>query len=426
MKPDTLSQAWALRAPRSSSLVETGIFRSRLRGSVGSHPLTLHPLIYLVTLLAFGCQEVPSHEQPVDALPTAESPQELNLANEQVTHGRRNAITQAVEAATPAIVSVNVIGIQRLRVQDPLADLFSDPFFGQFFERRRPRVVERQIQNLGSGFLISPDGYIVTNDHVVGSATKITVSLSNGETLDAQLVGTDPSSDLALVKVHAERELPYLDFHAEEEAIVGEWAIALGNPFGLFEAADPTVTVGVVSGTGRHLGQQSGRIYRDMIQTDASINRGNSGGPLLNALGQVIGVNTAIYSESGGSVGLGFAVPAGKAVRILDELRTNGAVDRAYHTGLQVVNVDERIARALEMDAARGILVEAIQPNSPAHSAGIIQYDVIIALHGEAISDQSDYIARLHDYRPGDTLTHTIVRGGMLIELNMQVGRATQ
>ncbi len=319
----------------------------------------------------------------------------------------------------PAIVSVNVIEVQRLRVQDPLSDFFSDPFFEQFFQ---PRVVERPVQNLGSGFLISPDGYIVTNDHVVGNATKITVSLPSGETLDAQLVGTDRASDLALVKVDPAGELPYLAFHADEVPIVGEWAIALGNPFGLFEAAQPTVTVGVVSGTGRNLGQQSGRIYRDMIQTDASINRGNSGGPLLNALGRVIGVNTAIYSESGGSVGVGFAVPAWKAIRIVKELRTNGAVDRSYFTGLRGVDVTQRIALALKLGSVQGVMVESVERSSPAESAGLLQYDVIVALEGERIASLDDYIARLHDFRPGDRLTHSVIRGGRRLEISLHTG----
>ncbi len=395
-----------------------------VRVSSPTNTRTLHPLIYLAALLIIGCQDIPRQDSPINALPGVLPSDSLEVANYKVALGRRNAITRAVEMATPAIVSVNVIGVQRLRVQDPISDFFSDPFFGQFFERRRPRIVERQVKNLGSGFLISPDGFVVTNDHVVAAATAITVSLPSGETLDARLVGSDAASDLALVKVESQEALPYLDLQPDEDAIVGEWAIALGNPFGLFEAADPTVTVGVVSGTGRHLGQQSGRIYRDMIQTDASINRGNSGGPLLNALGRVIGVNTAIYSESGGSVGLGFAVPARKASRIVDELRNYGQVDRAYYTGLHGVNVNERIARALELETPHGVLIEAVQPRSPADEAGILQYDVIVALQGVAVSDHDDYIARLHDFRPGDTLTHSVVRAGTRIKLNLQVGRA--
>lgn len=380
---------------------------------------SVHPLVLLLTLVTIGCQDATHREQALPGPPVEPVDDSLSALNATVTSSRRNAITQAVESAVPAIVSVNVIEVQRLRVQDPLSDLFNDPFFGQFFE---PRVVERQVQNLGSGFLISPDGYIVTNDHVVGNATKITVSLPSGETLDARLVGTDKASDLALVKVDPASALPHLAFHANEVPIVGEWAIALGNPFGLFEAAQPTVTVGVVSGTGRNLGQQSGRIYRDMIQTDASINRGNSGGPLLNALGRVIGVNTAIYSESGGSVGVGFAVPAWKAIRIVEELRANGAVDRSYYTGLRGVDVTQRIALALKLESAQGVMVESVERGSPAEAAGLMQYDIIVALEGERIASLDDYIARLHDFRPGDRITHSVLRSGRRLEISLHTG----
>ena len=281
-------------------------------------------LVYLVAVLTLGCQNSARSQQQTDS---AVLPQSAVTLTDSVHLNRRNAITRAVGAATPAIVSVNVIEVQRIQY-DPFANFFRDPFLQQYLPRRRSQILERQVQNLGSGFVISPDGYIVTNDHVAGNATRITVSFPNGETLDGRLVGSDEVSDLALVKVDPPDELPHLTFATDEGPIVGEWAIALGNPFGLFEAAEPTVTVGVVSGAGRDLGHRDGRIYRDMIQTDASINRGNSGGPLMNARGEVIGVNTAIYSENGGSVGLGFAVPAAKAQRIIDELRAKGSVDR--------------------------------------------------------------------------------------------------
>ncbi len=217
--------------------------------------------------------------------------------------------------------------------------------------------------------------------------------------------------------------MPYLAFAEDGRSIVGEWAIALGNPFGLFEAAEPTVTVGVVSATGRDLGSSDGRIYRDMIQTDASINRGNSGGPLLNALGEVIGVSTAIYSESGGSVGLGFAVPAYKAERIIDELRVNGKVDRSYSIGLRGLDVNARFARALGLEEVKGLLVANVDPDSPADEAGFLPYDVIVAMEDEPIDNHNDYFARLYDFRPGDTLRCEVIRDGQRIELNLEIGR---
>ncbi len=376
-------------------------------------------LVYLVAVLTLGCQNSARSQQQTDS---AVLPQSAVTLTDSVHLNRRNAITRAVGAATPAIVSVNVIEVQRIQY-DPFANFFRDPFLQQYLPRRRSQILERQVQNLGSGFVISPDGYIVTNDHVAGNATRITVSFPNGETLDGRLVGSDEVSDLALVKVDPPDELPHLTFATDEGPIVGEWAIALGNPFGLFEAAEPTVTVGVVSGAGRDLGHRDGRIYRDMIQTDASINRGNSGGPLMNARGEVIGVNTAIYSENGGSVGLGFAVPAAKAQRIIDELRTKGSVDRAYYTGLLFVEVDERIADALDLASASGVVVAEIEPGSPGEHAGFLRYDVIIAMEGETISNTNDFLARLHDFRPGDTILCAVIRDTERIGLQITIGR---
>ena len=322
-------------------------------------------------------------------------------------------------------MSINVIEVRRVQVRDPFADWFSDPVFEQFFGRRRQRQVEQQVKGLGSGFVFSPDGFIVTNDHVVGRATKITVSFPDGETYDARLIGTDEATDIAVLKVDSDHDLPYLRFSELEQPIVGEWAIALGNPFGLFEASEPTVTVGVVSAVDRDFSVQQGRIYRDMIQTDASINRGNSGGPLLNAVGEVIGVNTFIYSEGGGSVGLGFAVPSGKALRIIDELKARGAVDRSYYTGLYGISVDARIARAVGLPDVLGVFVQDVDPNSPADRAGFQAYDVILSVQGEAVANRDDFVARIYDFRPGDTIELDVVRGGEVRKINMQIGRRT-
>ena len=344
---------------------------------------------------------------------------------EAINISRQTAITRAVQAASPAVVSVNVIEVQQVRYRDPFADFFSDPWFEHFFgQRRRDRVQERQVQNLGSGFVISPDGYIVTNDHVAGNASKIEVAFPDATVLEGRLIGSDPISDIALIKVEPEEPLPYLSFANGGNAIVGEWVIALGNPFGLFEAAEPSVTVGVVSATGRNLESgRDGRVYRDMIQTDAAINRGNSGGPLVNAQGEVIGVNTAIYSQTGGSVGIGFAVPADRVMQIVDELRQYGRVDRSFYTGLRVWDVDVRIARALDLNEARGVLVRDVDAGSPAEDAGFRAYDVIVAVAGERISNQNDVMARLYDFRPGDPVQFTIIRDGDQRKITMRLGR---
>lgn len=349
----------------------------------------------------------------------------VTQANEQIFTSRQTAITHAVREASPAVVSVNVTGVQQIRYRDPFANLFSDPWMDYFFgERRRDRIIERQVQNLGSGFVISADGYIVTNDHVAGNATSITVAFPDGTTLDARLIGSDPVSDIALIKVDSDHALPHLRFGDSNGVLVGEWVIALGNPFGLFEAAQPTVTVGVVSAIGRDLeSTQDGRVYRDMIQTDAAVNRGNSGGPLVNAIGEVIGVNTAIYSQTGGSVGIGFAVPAEKVQRIVNELREHGEVDRSFYTGLYVSDIDRGVASALGLAEVRGVLVRDVDPDSPAEAAGFEPYDVIISIEGEAVRAHSDLTATLYEYRPGDRVRMGVIREDEEINLTLRLGR---
>ncbi len=381
--------------------------------------MTRFLFLFLICASLFGCKhEVQS--QQVAAAP--QRPEVRETPDENISRTRETALTRAVEAVAPAVVSINVTAVEQVRYRDP----FADPFYEFFYGRQRPRVLQREVKSLGSGFVISPDGYIVTNDHVAGHATAITVAFPDGETLEAQLLGSDPASDVALLKVDPAKPLPYLAFAGDERPIVGEWVIALGNPFGLFEATDPTVTIGVVSAVGRDLQPQEGHIYRDMIQTDAAINRGNSGGPLVDALGEVIGINTAIYSESGGSIGIGFAVPGDKVQRVIKELRENGFVDRSYYIGLYGVNVNPRIAKALSLASVRGVVVDAVDPDSPAEAAGFKPYDVIVAVEGEAVENQSDFVARLYDFRPGDRLRITIVRDGKSMDIQMQIGRAHQ
>ena len=377
-------------------------------------------LLVVATLLISGCDQSVRSQQS-EAPPKRPAVTDTTRLNAQIDRTRQTAITRAVEAVAPAVVSISVTEVQQVR--DPFANFRNDPFFEYFFGRR-PYSRARRVESIGSGFVISPDGYIATNDHVAGNATQIEVLFPDGRSAEARLVGADAPSDLALLKVDMDEPLPYLAFDTTSAPLVGEWVIALGNPFGLFEATKPTVTVGVVSATDRDLSAgRNGRLYRDMIQTDAAINKGNSGGPLVNALGQVIGVNTAIISESGGSIGLGFAVPARKAVRILDELRTTGAVDRSYYTGLYVNDVTERIARALDLERTRGVLVRDLDPNSPAAQAGIQPYDVIVAIGGEPIATREDYVARIYDFRPGNRVRVRLIRDGAPTELTLPIRR---
>lgn len=370
--------------------------------------------VLLSVLILAGCRQDAQSQRPAPQTVAA-------AAADDVGQSRRTAVTRAVETVTPAVVSVNVIEVRQVRVRDPWA---GDPFFEQFFGRRPDQVYQQQVQGVGSGFVISPDGYIVTNDHVAGNATRITVAFPDGSQLPATLVGTDPETDVALIKVDPPGDLPYLAFEDEEDAIVGEWAIAIGNPFGLFEAAEPSVTVGVVSAVGRDFPAQEGHVYRDMIQTDAAINSGNSGGPLVNSLGRVIGMNTFIYSNTGGTVGLGFAVPSWRIDRVVEELRTRGSVDRSYYTGLNVRPINERVARALGLPEARGLVVASVDNGSPAAAAGLRPYDVVVAIEGQPVETNDDVRARLLDARAGDTVRLTVVRDGATVEAQLRLARS--
>jgi serine protease Do len=381
----------------------------------------------LVLALALaGCQQEAYSQQSADGplsvqTPIADGPGALERLDGEIATSRRTAITRAVEAASPAVVSVNVIAVRNVRQR-------ANPMLEWFYGQRLPgRTIQQRIQGLGSGFIISPDGYIVTNDHVVSNggiaveATEITIAFPDGTQMPAELVGTDPETDIALLKVEPDEALPYLAFEEQEDAVVGEWAIALGNPFGLFEAAEPTVTVGVVSAVGRDFPAQQGRIFRDMIQTDAAINRGNSGGPLVNALGRVIGVNTVIYSQTGGSDGIGFSVPAWRVRQVIAELRETGEVDRSFYTGLSIRPVSDRLAQQLGLSEAEGLVVTSIESDSPAETSGLLPRDVIVSIDGEAVASNEDVRDQLVDRRAGDTIRLGVVRRGRALDVPLRL-----
>ncbi len=376
----------------------------------------------LRTALLFGsvfmlsaCREQAQSQQFKDAKPQQVEQTSRDRASINIDQSRQTAITNAVKVVSPAVVSINVTELREYR--DPF---FNDPFFSQFF-RGRTEPQYQEVKSLGSGFLISPDGYIVTNDHVAGNATKITVAFPDGSKREAQLVGTDRITDLALLKVETDKPLPYLSFANSEDVMVGEWVIAFGNPFGLFEATQPTVTVGVVSGLNRNLGPTQGHSYKGMIQTDASINSGNSGGPLMNAIGQVIGVNTVIYTQSGGSVGVGFAVPANKVQEVIGQLKKRGSVTRDVYTGLQVQDMNPYVAQQYGLPSL--ILVKGVQKNSPAAKAGFQANDVILKINNENVTNQEEAGLQLAGYRVGDKITVTVWREGREVTLNMVLGR---
>jgi len=341
-------------------------------------------------------------------------------ANEEISKSRRNIITETVKLVSPAVVGINVIEIQQYR--DPYGSFFDDPFFRQFFGDRRTR--SREVKELGSGYIISPDGYIVTNDHVAGQATEIKVTLTDGNTYDAKLIGSDQVSDIALLKIDG-KNLPFMKFGNSDDIIIGEWVIALGNPFGLFEINNqPTVTVGVISALGMNLEPINDRYYLNMIQTDAAINGGNSGGPLVNSLGEIIGMNTLIFTAgTQGNIGLGFAIPINKIKQIVDVLKVKGKIERDFEIGMKIQSIDETIAKYYDLKQTRGVIVTKIYPGTPAEKAGILVGDIILKIEDFQIINDNTIFGVFYEFRTGQKIDLLILRDDKEIHKKMVLER---
>jgi len=330
------------------------------------------------------------------------------------------AFTAVAKKAVPAVVAVKVekaVNSQDMFENSPFDDEFFRRFFGpQFSPPSQPRNQKKEGQ--ASGFIISPDGYILTNNHVVADVDKITVIFKDGRKLDAKVIGTDGKSEVALIKVEA-KDLPVIELGDSDELEVGEWVIAVGNPFGLSE----TVTVGVVSALGRQTGITDGG-YEDFIQTDAAINPGNSGGPLLNLDGKAIGINTAIISQSGGYMGIGLAIPINMARAIKDQfLANNGKVERSY-IGITMnrEGLTPELAESFGLDKNAGVLVTDVEPDSPADKAGLKQGDIIIKLNGKDVHSNETFRNTVSLMTPGTKVKLTIFRDGKEKEVTVEVG----
>ena len=343
------------------------------------------------------------------------------ISQEDRYSSRHNAITRAIQNISPAVASVNVIQLKEIARKSP----FSDPFFEFFF----PYELHRQkVKSSGSGVVISPDGYVLTNYHVIENAHEIIVTLPGGEEYKSEIIGKDRFTDLALLQMEGV-DFPYATLGNSDELIIGECVVALGNPYGLFDVSDqPTATAGIISALNMDFGQQeSGQIFQDMIQTDAAINPGNSGGPLVNGLGEIVGINTFIYTGSNysqGSIGISFAIPINRAKHIAEELKNKGKIDRNYSTGLQVQSLNKRVIRYLNLPFATGVIVVSVKKGSSGHKAGIDIEDIILALNGVQISSAQDIknIILDQDIRPGDKITLKIYRDGetKLIKLKLE------
>jgi len=342
------------------------------------------------------------------------------VTNASISNSRQNAITTAVREVSPAVVGINVTAIREYRVRDPF---YNDPFFRGLFPER---IYREKVQNLGSGFVISPDGYILTNEHVVHHATQIIVTMTDGERYEAEIIGFDYDSDVALLKIGG-NGFPFIPFGDSDDILIGEWAIAVGNPFGLFAIhSQPTVTVGVVSAINRDFSRnRDGRLYLDMVQTDASINRGNSGGPLVNSEGDLIGMNTMIFTETGGSIGLGFAIPSNTLKRLIDDLKGRGEIDRNFWIGLSIQNVNRLVAMSLRLPEISGVIVTEVEKGSPAEKAGLEATDVIVGMYGRKINTNRDIqqIMSNSDLRVGDLIDLEVIRGGKVEKVKLELGK---
>ena len=274
--------------------------------------------------------------------------------------------------------------------------------------------------------MISGDGYILTNDHVAGNATEVTVTMTNGKHYKAKIIGSDPVTDICLLKID-EDNLPYIAFGNSNDVIIGEWVIALGNPFGLFELNDkPTVTIGVISATGMNLEPINNRYYLNMLQTDAAINGGNSGGPLVNSLGEVIGMNTLIFtggSGAQGNIGLGFAIPINKVKRIIDELKVSGKIDRDFDIGLRIQSLDETIANYYNLTDTRGVIITQVLPKSPASRSGLKVGDIILQVDEYKINNEQTLIGVFQEFRTGQTISIKLLRDNEQLTKKMLLER---
>jgi len=339
-----------------------------------------------------------------------------------------------VEKVKPAVVSISVTngkqqvasrrggdddnrrggrgfgGFPNLPDDHPLNEFFKNlpkDFQGAPQQRRRPSLAQ------GSGFVITADGYVVTNNHVIDSASEIQVAFDSDNKYDAELVGTDPRTDLALLKIKSSKSFPFVKF-AGKPARVGDWVIAVGNPFGL----GGTVTAGILSALSRDIG--SGPY--DFIQIDAAVNRGNSGGPTFNLNGEVIGVNTAIFSPSGGNVGIAFAVPADTAQSVIEQLRRDGTVSRGW-LGVKIQNIDEDTAASLGLKKAQGALISEVTPSGPAQKSGLEVQDAILSVNGTDIEDSRDLARKIAAYAPGKAVDVVVWRDSAEKSIKVELGR---
>ena len=325
-----------------------------------------------------------------------------------------NAIADVAQKAMPAVVHIEVT--QRVEVPSPPGPFESDPFFRYFFgPPPGPRTHKKELRGIGSGMVLDGEGHILTNFHVISGASKITVKTSAGEEFEAKVLGSDPKTDLAVIRIKAAKNIPSLAFGDSDRLRVGEWVVAIGNPRGL----EQTVTAGIISAKHR-VGVLDPSNYQDYIQTDAAINPGNSGGPLLNLSGEVIGVNAAIVSESGGFEGIGFAIPSNMAKAVAEAIVKHGKVVRGW-LGVAVQELTNPLAKTLNAKGTKGALVTGVTTGGPAEKAGIKKGDVIVSFDGIPLEGVNDFRNRLATGRIGKTVEIGLLRKGETVAVQASI-----
>lgn len=323
-----------------------------------------------------------------------------------------NSYSTAAKKAMPAVVNIFTSSKQ---AANPHQQFMDDPLFKHFFGDQDDKGDEEPDNSLGSGVIVSEQGLILTNHHVIASADAIEVSIADGRKLPAKIVGTDPESDLALLKVEAEN-LPSITFASTEKLDVGDIVLAIGNPFGVGQ----TITQGIVSALGRnHLGINT---YENFIQTDASINPGNSGGALINTSGDLVGINSAIYSRNGGSMGIGFAIPASIARQVMEQIAKEGSVTRGW-VGVEAQNLTPELADSFSLPTTSGALIAGVLSNSPAARSGLKAGDILLAINDKPVVNSAAMLNLIAVLEPRKNATLTIARGGEKMEINILIGK---
>ena len=372
-------------------------------------------LTVLMALMALGLTQCQSPSDQIAVAPAAKDEHVKPTAIDTSTVNWKTAIALVASENIPAVVHIDVT--QRREISNPMMPFGNDPFFHFFFNGPQvPRKFKQELKGLGTGMLINDKGNILTNNHVVAGATEINVLLADGTSYPATLVGTDPKTDLAVIRIETDEKLPAVTFGDSDQMEVGDWVVAIGHPRGL----DQTVTQGIISAKHRR-GVLDPTSYQDYLQTDAAINPGNSGGPLINLAGQVVGVNAAIASQSGGFEGIGFAIPSNMAVHVAQALIDHGKVIRGW-LGVSIRNLTPEQVNSMKLKGNKGALIAEVVQNSPADSAGLKKDDLVVKFKDQRVEDAATLQRLVGETPVGDTANLTVARDGKTVDLTVTIG----